>query len=99
MHLDQHLYDPVLDGSDNRFFVLQAVHKLVDFRPGHTWGEDMPKLKFVFIGRNLDRDGIDRSLPASGPSLHILSLIKSRLKRRIFTCLPSLIDMLLPNWQ
>ena len=64
MHIDQHLYDPVLDGSDNRFFVLQAVHKLVDFRPDHTWGEDMPKLKFVFIGRNLDRDGIDRNLRA-----------------------------------
>ena len=50
--------------GDNRFFVLQAVHKLVDFRPDHAWGEDTPKSKFVFIGRNLDRDGIDRSLRA-----------------------------------
>ncbi len=50
--------------GDNRFFVLQAVHKLVDFRPDHAWGEDTPKSKFVFIGRNLDRDGIDRNLRA-----------------------------------
>lgn len=50
--------------NDERFFVLQAVHKLVDFRPDHSWGEDTRKSKFVFIGRNLDRDGIDRNLRA-----------------------------------
>ncbi|WP_439500459.1 CobW family GTP-binding protein [Aminobacter ciceronei] len=50
--------------NDERFFVLQAVHKLVDFRPDHSWGEDVRKSKFVFIGRNLDRDGIDRNLRA-----------------------------------
>jgi G3E family GTPase len=50
--------------NDDRFFVLQAVHKLVDFRPDHSWGEDARKSKFVFIGRNLDRDGIDRNLRA-----------------------------------
>jgi G3E family GTPase len=50
--------------NDDRFFVLQAVHKLVDFRPDHNWGEDARKSKFVFIGRNLDRDGIDRNLRA-----------------------------------
>jgi len=50
--------------NDDRFFVLQAVHKLVDFRPDHAWGEDTPKSKFVFIGRNLDRDSIDRNLRA-----------------------------------
>lgn len=50
--------------DDDRFFVLQAVHKLVDFRPDHAWGEDKRKSKFVFIGRNLDRDGIDRNLRA-----------------------------------
>ena len=52
-----------VDGDD-RFFVLQAVHKLVDFRPDHAWGEDKRKSKFVFIGRNLDRDSIDRNLRA-----------------------------------
>lgn len=50
--------------DDERFFVLQAVHKLVDFRPDHSWGKDTRKSKFVFIGRNLDRDGIDRNLRA-----------------------------------
>lgn len=50
--------------NDDRFFVLQAVHKLVDFRADHAWGEDQRKSKFVFIGRNLDRDGIDRHLRA-----------------------------------
>lgn len=50
--------------NDERFFVLQAVHKLVDFRPDHAWGEDTRKSKFVFIGRNLDRDSIDRNLRA-----------------------------------
>ncbi len=50
--------------DDERFFVLQAVHKLVDFRADHAWGEDKPKSKFVFIGRNLDREGIDRNLRA-----------------------------------
>ncbi|WP_442892267.1 CobW family GTP-binding protein [Ensifer sp. MJa1] len=50
--------------GDDRFFVLQAVHKLVDFRPDHAWGEDKRKSKFVFIGRNLDRDSIDRNLRA-----------------------------------
>ncbi|MBZ7927400.1 GTP-binding protein (plasmid) [Ensifer adhaerens] len=50
--------------NDDRFFVLQAVHKLVDFRPDHAWGEDRRKSKFVFIGRNLDRVGIDRNLRA-----------------------------------
>ena len=50
--------------GDERFFVLQAVHKLVDFRADHAWGEDKPKSKFVFIGRNLDREGIDRNLRA-----------------------------------
>ncbi|NVD39959.1 GTP-binding protein [Ensifer sp. HO-A22] len=50
--------------GDDRFFVLQAVHKLVDFRPDHAWGEDKRKSKFVFIGRNLDRVSIDRNLRA-----------------------------------
>lgn len=50
--------------GDDRFFVLQAVHKLVDFRPDHAWGEDKRKSKFVFIGRNLDRESIDRNLRA-----------------------------------
>jgi len=48
--------------GDERFFVLQAVHKLVDLRPDHPWSEDTRKSKLVFIGRGLDRDEIDRNL-------------------------------------
>jgi len=50
--------------DDNRFFVLQAVHKLVDFRADHDWEGDVRKSKFVFIGRNLKRDEIDGHLRA-----------------------------------
>jgi G3E family GTPase len=48
--------------NDDRFFVLQAVHKLMDFRADHQWGKDEPYSKLVFIGRNLDRDAIEASL-------------------------------------
>ena len=41
--------------SDDRFHVLQAVHKLIDFRADHGWGTDNRFSKLVFIGRNLDR--------------------------------------------
>jgi len=50
--------------DDARFFVLQAVHKLVDFRADHDWEDNTPKSKFVFIGRNLNRDEIDAGLRA-----------------------------------
>ena len=43
-----------VDGDD-RFHVLQAVHKLIDFRADHGWGKDDRFSKLVFIGRNLDR--------------------------------------------
>ncbi len=52
-----------IDG-DPRFFVLQAVHKLMDFRPDHAWGKDRPYSKLVFIGRNLDRAEIEAGLRA-----------------------------------
>ena len=48
--------------GDPRFFVLQAVHKLMDFRPDHVWGKDMPYTKLVFIGRNLDRAALEKGL-------------------------------------
>lgn len=48
--------------DDERFFVLQAVHRLMDFRPDHSWGKDEPYSKLVFIGRNLDRAAIEASL-------------------------------------
>jgi G3E family GTPase len=48
--------------GDPRFFVLQAVHKLVDFRPDHVWGKDKPYSKLVFIGRGLDRATLESGL-------------------------------------
>jgi len=50
--------------DDDRFWVLQAVHALLDLRPDHPWGKDRPFSKLVFIGRNLDRAEIERSLAA-----------------------------------
>jgi G3E family GTPase len=48
--------------DDNRFFVLQAVHDLMDFRPDHPWGKERPHSKLVFIGRNLNRAEISENL-------------------------------------
>lgn len=48
--------------DDNRFYVLQAVHKLMDFRPDHAWGKDRPYSKLVFIGRNLERAELEKGL-------------------------------------
>ncbi|MVA99393.1 GTP-binding protein [Nitratireductor sp. CAU 1489] len=50
-----------IDGDD-RFFVLQAVHKLMDFRADHAWGKDRPYSKLVFIGRDIDRAEIEKML-------------------------------------
>jgi G3E family GTPase len=48
--------------GDPRFFVLQAVHRLMDFRPDHPWGKEERYSKLVFIGRRLDRAEIERGL-------------------------------------
>lgn len=48
--------------GDDRFYVLQAVHKLVDLRPDHPWNDESRKSKLVIIGRDIDRDDIDRNL-------------------------------------
>jgi G3E family GTPase len=42
--------------------VLQAVHELIDLRPDHAWQNEARQSKVVFIGRNLDRAALDRSL-------------------------------------
>jgi G3E family GTPase len=51
--------------GDDRFWVLQAVHTLIDLRPDHFWGTDRPFSKLVFIGRNLDRAEIEHGLAVS----------------------------------
>ncbi|MEZ5812785.1 MAG: GTP-binding protein [Rhizobiaceae bacterium] len=48
--------------GDDRFYVLQAVHKLVDLRPDHPWQDEERRSKIVFIGRRLDRRGIEARL-------------------------------------
>ncbi|MEO5324476.1 GTP-binding protein [Mesorhizobium sp. CC13] len=48
--------------GDPRFFVLQAVHRLMDFRADHVWGKDTPYSKLVFIGRRLDRGELEADL-------------------------------------
>ena len=47
-------------GEDERF-VFQGVHMLFDGQPDRPWGEDEERRnRMVFIGRDLDRDEIER---------------------------------------
>ena len=48
--------------GDSRFYVLQAVHNLLDFRPDHPWAKDKPFSKLVFIGRNLAPAELEEAL-------------------------------------
>ena len=41
-------------GQDRRY-VLQGVHSLIDFRATQPWGSEPRSSRLVFIGRNLDR--------------------------------------------
>ena len=45
-------------GWDERF-VFQGVHMLFDGRPDRPWGNEMRHNKMIFIGRNLDRAGLE----------------------------------------
>ena len=48
-------------GESNRV-VLQAVHRLMDLRSADSWGKRRRASRLVFIGRNLDREALDRGL-------------------------------------
>ena len=48
-------------GEPNRV-VLQAVHRLMDLRTADSWSGRKRESRLVFIGRNLDRDTLDRGL-------------------------------------
>ena len=49
--------------GDRRRHVLQAVHRVLDLRPADAWPAGEARLsKFVFIGRNLDRDTLKSGL-------------------------------------
>jgi G3E family GTPase len=47
--------------GDNRRFVFQGVHMLFDGTPGQPWGEgEARRNRMVFIGRDLDREDLER---------------------------------------
>jgi G3E family GTPase len=48
--------------GDDRRHVLQGVHRLLDFRPADGWDGTARTSKFVFIGRNLERDHLYNGL-------------------------------------
>jgi G3E family GTPase len=51
-------------GEDDRRYVLQGVHRLLDLRPMGAWDGAERSSKFVFIGRNLDRADLQAGLAA-----------------------------------
>jgi G3E family GTPase len=48
-------------GEPNRV-VLQAVHRLMDLRTADPWGGRKRESRLVFIGRDLDKEALDRGL-------------------------------------
>jgi G3E family GTPase len=48
--------------DDDRRWVLQAVHTLLDFRPDIPWDTRTRSSKIVFIGRDLDRASLEADL-------------------------------------
>lgn len=49
--------------GDERFYVLQAVHELIDLRPDHPWrADERRESRIVFIGRELDKAGLEAEL-------------------------------------
>ncbi len=52
--------------DDDRRWVLQGVHRLIDLHPADPWGANPVSSKLVFIGRKLDRgqlrDGLEACL-------------------------------------
>ncbi|CAG2155146.1 CobW family GTP-binding protein [Cupriavidus numazuensis] len=53
--------------GDTQRHVLQAVHRLMDFHADAPWGTDVPQSKFVFIGRNLDKQRLQTLLNVCMP--------------------------------
>ncbi|MDQ3003733.1 MAG: GTP-binding protein, partial [Fibrobacterota bacterium] len=50
--------------EDNRRYVFQGVHMLLDAKPDRPWGDDERRNRLIFIGRNLDRKAITSSFEA-----------------------------------
>ena len=47
-------------GMEERY-VFQGVHMLLDGQPNGTWGQEGRRNRLVFIGRNLDRESLEKS--------------------------------------
>ena len=74
--LESHLKDLLKSSGDDIFrlkgivamagepsrVVLQAVHRLMDLRAADSWAGQNRQSRLVFIGRNLDKDALDRDL-------------------------------------
>ena len=50
-------------GQDKRT-VFQGVHMLLDSKSGEPWGDQLRRNSLVFIGRNLDREELNRGFRA-----------------------------------
>ena len=50
--------------GDDRRFVFQGVHMLVDGHPDRPWGDTPRRNQLVFIGRNLDEQGMRQGFEA-----------------------------------
>jgi G3E family GTPase len=50
--------------GDDRRYVFQGVHMLLDGGPSGEWGGDDPVSRLVFIGRDLDRDALTKGFEA-----------------------------------
>ena len=50
-------------GQEKRY-VFQGVHMLMDGRPDRPWGKEPRENRFIFIGRNLDRDELEKKFSA-----------------------------------
>ena len=46
--------------GDDRRYVFQAVHMLMDGQPDRLWGKTIRSSQIVFIGRNLDREQLTK---------------------------------------
>jgi G3E family GTPase len=50
-------------GQEKRY-VFQGVHMLMDGRPDRPWGTEPRENRFIFIGRNLDREELEKKFLA-----------------------------------
>lgn len=59
-----------IDGDDRRY-VLQGVHRLLEMKPADAWAGMARSSKFVFIGRKLQRDELNAGLQRCASTLQV----------------------------